>query len=402
MKSKIGNMKALSLREFLFVLALATKPFYLGQSGTLQLSDFLYVALFGLCSLDGVYSFPSNKEKKWTILFALIIFYQFFINLLWYTITSNIGQSDERFLKFNLYYIFNFIVCLTIFQLFRIIGYKRLLKLYLIGTSLSVAVCYIGIILNYQGNGREKGFFNNPNQLGYFALIIMTIFVVYCKNIKKTYRFVSIFLCLILNIISLSKASIIGAAVLLIVYVIISNDERGTKSSITIIFMIALVTIGIYLVLYSDNELFTNVYHIRAMRRRLFMMQSENDSNLGTGRGYDRLKEIGLLILTGVGEGAFTRFKAASGKELHSMYASTIVSYGLIGFAGYVSLFKSALFSNNKRIFSILAFSGVLLYCITHNGVRNTLLWSLIAMMLLRPFEDDATELANSSDRMTL
>ena len=373
-------------RELLFVLALALKPFYLRSSGSLQISDLIYMLLLVTFLITGKVRFPGIVEKKWLFSFLILIFYQFAINFAWYFYLSlHLNINSPAMVRSTIYYIFNFLVCLTIIQMFAQVGYERLLKLYLLGSALSLFVCYLGVALNFTGAGRERGFFNNPNQLGYYSIIVMTIFVIYCRRLKKVYRFLIIALCLVLNILSLSKASIVGSAVLLIAYALLSSDERGIKKTVAIIVSITIVTLFIYIIVFSDSNLFDGNYYIQAMRRRLLRMQYENDSDLGTGRGYDRLKEIGVWIITGVGEGAYTRFTALYGKELHSMYASTIACYGVVGFVGYSFLFCKALFSNKKIVFNIMAFSGILLYCITHNGIRNTLLWSLLAMLLLRP-----------------
>ena len=375
------------LKEVLFVAALALKPLYIGRSGTVQISDLIYLLLFTVFFLQGNITFPGREEFNWIKIYLAIIIYQFIVNTIAYFVLSSNGYTDDRFLRFNLYYIFNFIVCLTVFQLFEEIGYKRLLLLYVTGSVLSLCICYFGVVLNYTGSGRERGFFNNPNQLGYYAIIMMTLFVIYCKKIKRLFRIAAIVLCLVINVMSLSKASLVGAGVLLIVYAVVSRDERGAKKTIMMIVFTILVSMVLYIIMFSDYGFLIDNYYIRTMRRRLLLMQYENDTALGAGRGYDRIKEIGGLIITGVGEGGYDRFIAASGKELHSMYASTLVSYGIIVFLGYVYLFSRALFSNKERVFSVLSFSGILLYGVSHNGMRNTLLWTLLAMLFLRPYD---------------
>lgn len=380
------------IRELLFVLALATKPLYLTSSGSMQLSDLLYMALFGSFLLYGKLSLPSSHEIKWAKSFFALIVYQFIINIIWYIVCRFEGFDDVGIITRIIYYIFNLFVCLTVFQMYIYVGYNRLLKLYLLGSALSVGICYIGVAINWRGIGRVTGFFNNPNQLGYFAILVMTVFVIYWRETKKSYRLLLIALCAILNIWSLSKASIIGAAVLLICYALISNEGKSTNRTVLTIVTVAAVATFIYMFMFSDLDLFTNNYYISKVRRRILYMSYENDSNLSTGRGYGRIKEIGFFIVTGVGQGAYDRFIALKGKELHSTYASLLVSYGLIGFSGYCYLFGLAMFSNRKKFFNILAMAGILLYSVTHNGIRSSLLWTLLAMLLLRPRESSRIE----------
>ena len=378
------GVKKLSFYEKLFVLAIATKPLYLTSSGSLQISDYLYMALFALFLLPGKISFPRYKEAKWALSFIVLIVYQFLVNIASYIVNDINGINDMAMITRIIYYIFNLFVCITIFQLYGLIGYKKLLKLYLLGSSISIVVCYIGVIMYWSGTGRVTGFFNNPNQLGYYAILMMTVFVVFCHEMPKKFGLVLIILCVVLNVFSLSKASLIGSAALIISYALLSSDSKGIKKTILTIITVLLVTMIIYMMMFSDNAFFTDKYYIMKMRNRLFNMSSESDTDLGTGRGYDRIKEIGALIVTGVGQGAYDRFEALKGKELHSTYASLIVSYGLIGFGGYCYLFGKAIFSNKRIVFNVLSMIGVMLYSITHNGIRSSLLWTLIVMLLLR------------------
>ena len=152
MKSLQHSGKSYHLQEFLFVLALVTKPFYLTSSGSMQPSDFIYMALFGCFLLSGRIRFPGWKEKQWAAAFAYLIVYQFVINVIWYFICYFQDIEDLKMVTRIIYYIFNLFVCLSVFQMCVAVGYKRLLKLYLLGSALSLAVCYIGVALNWSGS----------------------------------------------------------------------------------------------------------------------------------------------------------------------------------------------------------------------------------------------------------
>ena len=389
MKSLQHSGKSYHLQEFLFVLALVTKPFYLTSSGSMQPSDFIYMALFGCFLLSGRIRFPGWKEKQWAAAFAYLIVYQFVINVIWYFICYFQDIEDLKMVTRIIYYIFNLFVCLSVFQMCVAVGYKRLLKLYLLGSALSLAVCYIGVALNWSGSGRVSGFFNNPNQLGYYAILMMSVFVIYCRETKKGLTILLIGLCAILNIWSLSKAALIGAAVLMVCYALISNEGKGVSRTVISVIAVIVVSTLLYLFMFSDLDIFSNNYYITKVRMRILNMAGENDSDLGSGRGYGRILEIGVLVIVGVGQGAYGRFAALTGKELHSTYASILVSYGLIGFFGYGYLFCKAIFSNKKRLFNLLAMAGILLYSVSHDGIRSSLLWTLLAMLLLRPHGEE-------------
>ena len=108
----------------------------------------------------------------------------------------------------------------------------------------------------------------------------------------------------------------------------------------------------------------------------------ENDSSLSTGRGYSRVWEIGYHFLWGKGEGAYYRFQIMTGLEVHSTFVNILVSYGLIGFAAYVYLIMKPMLHKGETVRNLACFSGLFLYFFTHNGIRNTLLWILLAVVL--------------------
>ena len=105
--------------------------------------------------------------------------------------------------------------------------------------------------------------------------------------------------------------------------------------------------------------------------------------DLGSGRGYSRIWEIGVHFLWGVGEGAYNRFQTMKGMEIHSTFASLLVSYGLTGLIGYALIFFRGIVYRGNAIRNLIVFSGVLLYQVTHNGIRNTLLWLFLALFIL-------------------
>lgn len=382
----------LTMKDIIFILALATKPLYLRSSGSLQVSDLLFVLLFGMLCFSRASAFQSPLVNKWLIVFSACLVYQICVNVIAYFQLQSKIPMDDSLLKSNLYYIFNFLVCLSVLQIHALKGYSYTLKLYLIGSALSVLVSLIGVAIQYRGKGRAIGFFNNPNQLGYFCIVISTGVTFFAKEIKPAFRIVLIALCVGMCLVSLSKASIVSCAVLLFAFFVNSRDRVGPAKLISVLLSIIVVAALIYIIMYADIGFLNSNPLIVSLRSRMAAITTENDSNLGTGRGYDRIKEIGFGVFTGVGEGAFNRFSVMRGKEAHSLYASFIVSYGIIGFTMLVWIINKALFSRKRYLRNLLCFSGVLGYCVTHNGVRSTILWAMLTLLLLRPKPAPAAE----------
>lgn len=393
-QTKASFFAQMTMREFLFVLALATKPLYLRSSGSVQVSDLLFVLLFGLLIFRGGPVFQTPLEKKWLVWFTICLLYQFVVNLLNFFSeqTQSTRVLDMSLLKNNLYYIFNFLVCITVMQLRSLKGFSYTLRLYLTGTILSVIIAMIGVVLQYRGTGRAIGFFNNPNQLGYFCIICMSVVTFFAKDIKPPVRLFVVVICLGMTMLSLSKASIVSSTILLFAYFVNSRDRVGPSKLLSVLLSIIVVAAVVYIIMYADWEYLNSKPFIVTLRKRLGAITTENDSDLGTGRGYDRIREIGSWIITGVGEGSYFRFTAMRGKEVHSLYASFLVSYGIIGVLMMAWIITTALFTKKRYARSLLCFSGILAYCVTHNGVRSTVLWALLAMLLIRPTEEAEPE----------
>lgn len=401
--SILAEIRKLSLVDILFILALATKPLYLRKSGSIQISDLLFALTFGLLVLNGRPLYNSEREKRWISVFFTCLIYQVLINAITFFRIQNEYRAELSLFKNNLFYIFNFIVCLTVLQIKAYQGYAHVLKIYLIGTVLSVFVVVVGVLIQYDGSGRATGTFNNPNQLGYFCIVAMTAVTFFCKSMKPTIRTLMIVLCVVLSVFSLSKASIVSSAILLFAYFVNSRDRVGAKKMLSVLLAIVVVAALVYIIMFADIEFLNEQEIIVSLRRRLGAITTENDSALGSGRGYDRLKEIGAWIFVGVGEGANYRFTVMTNMEVHSLYASFLVSYGFVGFFLLMWLVCTALYTNPQYLRRTLCFSGVLLYCITHNGVRSTVLWAMIAMLLIEPIPKPMTRIEpETSGRLPL
>lgn len=129
---------------------------------------------------------------------------------------------------------------------------------------------------------RQTIFFNNPNQLGYFALCNLTIFL-YLAEYYKMNKFLFILTLLsgiYLTVISLSNAAIIALVLLLIV-----NFFKYIKKAIKYLLIILIALLIIVPFIPEDsliNTITTNVY------LRITGIPQESDANLA-GRGYDRI-----------------------------------------------------------------------------------------------------------------
>jgi hypothetical protein len=168
-----------------------------------------------------------------------------------------------------------------------------------------------------------------------------------------------------------------------VVLILFYQNNRSVKRLIAELALIAVVGAGVYLLLFSNINWFSGNSTIFHMRQRILYMSQENDSGLAYGRGYARVAEILPNIVWGTGEGAYERFNAMHGTEVHSTYVSLLTCYGLVGFIGYLVIFIKCMGRGRAFLQSLAALFGLVLYAVTHNGIRNTLIWMIMALLLL-------------------
>jgi len=237
---------------------------------------------------------------------------------------------------------------------------------------------FLVAILNFDYLFADKYFyrravtFNNPNQLGYWALMAMTVLFILKKilSLNKLKYFNIIFvlgilMTLYLSIISLSKASTIS-----IIILIILNSINNFK----FILFLSLASIASfsYIELKEDN-------FISRIDKRLNDVGKANDDNL-EGRNYDRIWKYPEYLIVGAGEGTIEQ-RFDKDNEIHSTIGTIIFSYGFIGTL-MASLFLFSYIRSNKYSFLIFLLP-LLLYSITHMGLRTKTFWIILILIII-------------------
>lgn len=365
--------------EIILILYFTLKPLYLFSSGLPQISDmFLIAAALGLLLKErGRIRIP-YAYMQWVTIFLVTLVFQALVQSVWWVKTK-----DNRMLLYAAYYLFNFIASIVCIYIGNAVGTERLKYALCKGCFFSIIVAAIGIVTQNRYHGiRSVGFFNNPNQLGYYALLVLTVIAFFPKVLPKWQNIIILVVSVWANLLSLSKASIVGLAGLAICYVIWGSNNKTIRKIVTEVLLLTVLFGAIYWLLYSNSRIITGNAILSFLRRRLLRISLENDSTLGNGRGYNRVWELGYHFLWGKGEGAYDRFNTLTGLEVHSTFFNTLVSYGLFGFVAYFFLMVKPLQHQGNTVHNLACFSGLFLYFFTHNGIRNTLLWILLSAVL--------------------
>jgi hypothetical protein len=342
------------------------KPYYLLPSGMPQIADMLLIAALPfVLTLPRIQ--PSEDLRRFRIYMMIFCFYGALVNVTWTFVLMDPSMAkDATYFAFNLCLL---IICIRIGLLYP---HATLLTIaYAIALSAVVQAASIALTYDAVKASRQIASFNNPNQLGYWSLLSLCIFLCIVGRVRmKWYLQAPTALCLVYAATaSLSKGAMISVALLFLLRFI-------KKPKLILIGLFALAPV--YLVL-DNSLLFDRVAH------RMGGIGESRDDTL-SARGYFRIVENPQYILLGAGEGALYRFvgprerlMVADYPEIHSTFGTILFSYGLIGSVTFAAAIWSLYRLSSGGLF--LHLLPAFLYGLTHQGLRFSLLWLLLAVI---------------------
>lgn len=353
-----------SPERVLLTLAIALFPFYIFPSGGIQPSHLAFLFL----SFVAIHRYGIPKQG-WMLLLVFLAAYSFLIEAIAGTIAGN-----PRHLINSAYFLFNYLLVVGVYQVVLRHGASTLKAGVLAATTFAVISVHLsGVDLREMGEGgRPTGTFNNPNQLGFFSVCILSLS--YLLYLEKQISFPTM-LGLLAASIFLAIASLSKAAMLANFAVLAFALRPGKgKTGVALWAALAIVGIGgvIYLLAtgYFDQFLFYN---------RIANMAQEQDSSL-VERGYIAFLEGNILqIIFGMGSPEVHRIV---GHEVHSTFASVWNVYGIFGFVPVLLIFViwGQTLNRTYGLAGTIALMGpAILYGITHNGIRFSIFWLLLA-----------------------
>jgi type IV secretory pathway VirB3-like protein len=273
--------------------------------------------------------------------------------------------DDVYFLRSPVFYWYN----LAIFAAF-LACYQSFGSLFLRAVFLAIVVTLFGqvLILPFAADfasGRQTLFFNNPNQLGFFSLLIGCMVVALRQESAKMTLVGNAALtsAILLAILSLSKAALAGMGCLLLLILV--------RRPAYLVVCVALLC-GVAMLVNVSSEFQASA------GARVTSAPAEFGDNIDE-RGYGRLLRYPEYMILGAGEGATWRFDEHH--ELHSSFGVMLFGYGVLGLTAFLAF-----------LFSVMRAGGVggrgllmippLLYGFTHQGLRTTHFWLLAAVII--------------------
>lgn len=367
-----STMRNASVKEkmygVLLFLSFSTTSMYFFDSGGAQIVHLLLFLIFSL--------FITLNRFRIDIISGCLLFI-FSYSLLNESLVA-ISSGFYEDIIFPIYCLFNVLVYISISRLSN----QNLLPYMVYGHLLSIIIAIISVVISgaslvasHDVSYRAIGLFNNPNQLGYYSVCSFSmIYVFYRLNKLKLLAAVFFsFLCILLTFYSLSKAAILSI-IPIALFALVYNKKIFFISSLLVILSIPFIA----------NNLAKNpsVYADIKVVTRIVNMGNENDSGIASRGYYAFMDGSSLEIIFGQG---YRAIRNIVGHEVHSSFASLLNYYGILPFISFILLNLYWYYFLNKNFGfrgSVIIFTPPFLYGLTHNGLRFSIFWMLIAVSM--------------------
>ncbi|MCC7073389.1 MAG: hypothetical protein IT383_18910 [Deltaproteobacteria bacterium] len=313
---------------------------------------------------------PAIPDPLKAAIAALFMFagYAAFANLVWGVLLIDHEITKVGALGFAAFYLFNALVFASCVVLY-VVNKNRFI-LVTIWSTVAALLLQFALFAARGGAGgfREKLFFNNPNQLGYYALLCATLVAFGFQRARVPVWLAgsSLAITALLAALSLSKAAIIGTVVVAFVAAI----RKPVLLAVTALVMLLATQARDPAALVDKLVL------------RMTDLGEQGDDTL-EGRGYSRIEMHPEYLVLGAGEVGHDRHGDFGG-ELHSSWATTLFSYGVVGLALLLVFLWRAL--RLLRPADWLFLVPIFWYGFTHQGMRFRLFWAFIAFVCVATY----------------
>lgn len=355
------------------ILALGLLPVYIFPSGGLQLVDgplfILFIAYFFRRS-----SAPPALRQNitpllpfliWATAVNLVYFFKYSSDFLLATTTAQLLYT------FLIFWVFSFL-------LWDFLEADKIGALY---AGIFLSLLLIFTVKGYsEGGVRSELSFNNPNQLGYYGLILTCLAALLVQVKEKTastkvmYFWGDVLLLFaghILVLLSLSRGALLGLF-LLDVWVLPKLTRK-----ILIIFL-PLLFLGVISLAWQPA-----IIQERLSGGRGKTIDQETITEEIQGRIFYQLSIMeGIHYLVGRGARSIPlQDKARNIREVHNMFGEIFRCYGLIGLVLFSFWLGKFLWNSRKAPGALFIWGALLMYNMSHYGLRFRPFWVLLALL---------------------
>lgn len=361
----------LDLPTLSLVAYFLTSMIYVLPPGMPQPADWLLIVAIAASVAGSRASLPKEPVLYLTIL--LFVGWIVLVNAVWFLMIG-----DAIFLRKSAFYLYNALVLVFVVS----VGFRdvdRLMKVVWLSAlvALFIQAAYLGFL--WVGHRlRATGTFNNPNQMGYWALLMMTCMVV-AKGRARLALVDLLGLGAGLYTVALSLSKAASLAAMLLLALIALTRRRWSGVAMLLVPAALVLALTVELAVGGLMERVQELKPVAALTKRLEGIGQQQDDSL-SHRGYARLFENPHYLAFGAGEGVFERLNPERRvQEFHSSVGNILMSYGVIG----LTLFSVLLaFVVSRASWTIQVFLlPILLYGVTHMGLRESLFWVFLGLV---------------------
>jgi hypothetical protein len=351
------------LTAALWTIQIILSPIYVFDSGLPQPADVLMVFIALLVVVFHGITIPAKAMPLVRVMLTFVA-YTALANGWWY-----LQLGDAALLVPPVYYLYNTLVLAVFWSLYVWLG-NSLIAITAWSIVLSIllqTLASLQLSHHYLNTAfRATLFFKNPNQTAYYAVLAGSLLVT-CARANQLPSLLRI----------LSPLLFVG-----LIYITALTQSRAGLAAVTVLIAIfairrisTAVILGAILFVAAHSSLAQQLMEVVA--ERLEQKQTNFQEELAY-RGYARLWQNSEFLLFGAGEGAYERFEALWGKELHSTFGNVLMSYGFVGLALLLWFFWKLV--RTCGIEALIAFLPPFLYGLTHNGIRQSEFWLLAGL----------------------
>lgn len=378
----MANRLIISLGYLMFLLL----PWYYLKSGNIQPVDIVIITLLCMLLLSRqIYQFNLMKTSSITLTLTVMIIYFFFSLTVNYILLNN---SETLILISENFYII--LICMSylsfMFYLYRKYEkqqfYEKILRLLLSGTIIPLAFI---LFAHHTTMARGCLSFNNPNQLGAYALLNIAVLVyitLFARSneliVNKSVSLILINIYLLFFIISASRAAFGLLFLYIFSYFIIFRVKQIRDNPIVSLFFITLILVFPCWILL--NKLLIRIVMVRNSGTFVLTdMQSDIYTRIFLGMNYN----LSHLFIFLFGTGSSSNPLRPSGLEFHNNFMGIFNQSGTIGLILYILFHICILRSLLKQgILYLVPYICYLELSFFHFTLRERINWYLLAVII--------------------
>jgi hypothetical protein len=343
------------------------QPFYVFTSGLPQPGDLFVVILLPFI----FFNWDGRLSKRHLFALRPLMWFTVWVVVIavgWAIAYGNYGVfGTNTFLMYPIYYVYNTLIFVGSLVLYRRFG-DRFLRVTLYTLYATVLLQVVASFVVPSTTQRGSVFFNNPNQLGYFALLVACLIVLLHWKLGQRLLITggALTCCAYLAVASASRSALAGIAILFLV-LLVANPRVIIAASLA---AIGLVTVG---------GPIADAIHLTEKRA----FKPSTQASFFEERGYDRIWKHKEYLLIGAGEGGLWRFDETAlvkQMEMHSSAGTILFSYGIVGVLLFSAFVWRLARRASWRLLAVLL--PPLIYAVAHQSLRFTLFWVLLAVFV--------------------